>query len=216
MPVSRIDDLLREGPPSPEILPELEARLQEQLAKGTYDLNCNLAILTLYLLVPEETKVHVIEGILLKAMMAFPAPDFALCMYQIPEKYHQQLRQPINLAQQLEMAKFNAFWKDAEGVEILSQAVGWQSAVHSFIAGVVTSTYRSIRSKQLFDYLNVTEEELGPLLKENGWYWSKEDPNIVIVNASGFETTHAEVKPKTPDSLSLDVYQTLFTASCSQ
>merc|ERR1719399_2301697 len=97
-----------------EILPQLEAYLDEQLSEATYDLEANLAILKLYLLNPGEAKVKVYEGILVKALMAFPATDFALCMYQIPEKYHSQLKYPISLSQHLEMAKFKAFWKAAE------------------------------------------------------------------------------------------------------
>merc|ERR1719191_1778744 len=136
-----------------DILPQLEEYLQEQLDKGTYDLDANLAILKLYLLYPEEAKVSVYEGILLKALMAFPATDFALCMYQIPEKHHSTLKDVIRLSQLLETAKFKAFWKTAEeqiksveeeGGETkgLARAQGWQAAVRLFIAGVVSSTYR--------------------------------------------------------------------------
>merc|ERR1719191_1245278 len=144
-----------------DILPQLEEYLQEQLDKATYDLEANLAILKLYLLYPEEAKVRVYEGILVKALTAFPATDFALCMYQIPEKHHAQLKYPISLSQHLEMAKFKAFWKaaeeqatavkEAENSEVggISRAKKWQEAIREFVCGVVSSTYRSIRGEQL-------------------------------------------------------------------
>ena len=73
--------------------------------------------------------------------MAFPGTDFSLCMYQIPEKYHKDLKEIMALAQQLEMAKFSKFWKDAESYDKLKQASGWQAKVQSFIAGVISNTY---------------------------------------------------------------------------
>mmetsp|Transcript_1142 Transcript_1142/g.2210 ORF Transcript_1142/g.2210 Transcript_1142/m.2210 type:complete len:82 (+) Transcript_1142:106-351(+) len=58
----------------------LNAHLKEQLQKGTYDLDANLALLKLYLLFPDSADVDMMEGILLKALMAFPATDFSLCL----------------------------------------------------------------------------------------------------------------------------------------
>merc|ERR1712151_634851 len=104
------------------------------LRSGEYDLDANLAILKLYLLYPEETDVEVIERILLKALMAFPDTDFSLCMYQVPEKYHKELKDIMALAQQLEMAKFSKFWKDAETYDRLKEASKWQEKIQSFIA----------------------------------------------------------------------------------
>merc|ERR1711865_44886 len=139
-----------------EVLPHLEEHLEEQLEKATYNLEANLAILKLYLLNPNEAKVKVYEGILVKALMAFPATDFALCMYQIPEKHHAQLKDPIALSRHLEMAKFKAFWKTADeqiaaakeaggGAQGISRAKAWQEAIRQFVCGVVSSTYRSIK-----------------------------------------------------------------------
>merc|ERR1712118_313388 len=89
------------------ILVQLEAYLHKQLSEATYDLDANLAILKLYLLYPDKAQVSVYEGILVKALMAFPATDFALCMYQIPEKHHAALKRVDQLSQHLEMAKFS-------------------------------------------------------------------------------------------------------------
>jgi translation initiation factor 3 subunit K len=208
-----------------DILPQFEAYVEEQLNESTYDLQANLAILKLYLLNPEAAKISVYEGILVKALMAFPATDFALCMYQIPEKHHAQLKDPIRLSQHLEMAKFKAFWKTAEeqvaaakeaGGEAqgLSRAKKWQDAMRQFIAGVVSNTYRSIRCDQVADLLNLKVSELEPIIKASGWVRSKEDKDVITVRESAsFET--ARVEPKDKETMSLDMYRQLFLASAS-
>merc|ERR1712187_368587 len=162
-----------------------------------------------YLLYPEEATVKVIEGILLKAL---PAADFSLCMYQIPERYKDDLSDVVKLAQQLEMAKFKGFWKMAGESELLSQVTGWQNAVRGFIAGVVAATYRSIRSDELCELLNFTKPDLEKLTKERGWTKSKEDKERIIVNTASFESKKVKVK-KEPTNMTLDQYRTLFSAS---
>mmetsp|Transcript_26817 Transcript_26817/g.61087 ORF Transcript_26817/g.61087 Transcript_26817/m.61087 type:complete len:217 (+) Transcript_26817:73-723(+) len=197
-----------------KIVTDLEGYVKEQLSSGSYDIDANLALLKLYLLYPEDTQVEIIEGVLLKALMAFPATDFSLCMYQIPEKHHQSLKDVVKLAQQLEMAKFKAFWKETESVEILGQAKGWQAAVRSFVAGVVASTYRSIKVEQLAELLNLQPgAELEAIIKEHAWTRSKEEKDTIVVNTHSFESVRVEVKQ--PTNMSLDQYRTLFAAANS-
>jgi translation initiation factor 3 subunit K len=222
---AQIEQLLADGGRyDVEILPQLEEYLEKQLKEGAYDLEANLALLKLYLLNPEQTKVPVYEGILVKALMAFPATDFALCMYQIPEKHHATLKKVEQLSQHLEMAKFKAFWKAAEEQVAadnndkeaagISRAKGWQDAIRKFVCGVVTSTYRSIKCDQLADLLNMDAKSLDPVIKENGWSRSKEAKDTIIVREdASFETARAE--PKASAAMSLDMYRQLFMASAS-
>merc|ERR1711865_337292 len=99
-------------------------------------------------------------------MGAFPATDFSLCMYQIPEKCRGNLKEVIQLAKSLEMAKFRTFWKDAAEMEVLKKAVGWETAVRGFIAGVVAATYRSIKEETLGELLTLPASDLDALIKE--------------------------------------------------
>lgn len=195
----------------PEILPTLVDNLKEQLSTGSYNAEANLSILKMYLLHPSLTDVDVIEKILLKALMAFPAADFSLCLFQIPERYHTNLKDIIGLARQLEMAKFKTFWKEAEDVVLLNEAKGWQDAVRKFIAGVVSATYRSIKKDQLAEILNLQASGLAPLIKERGWTNSKEDKETVIVNTNAFESVVKE--PKASTTMALDEYKQLFKAA---
>eukprot|EP00927_Polykrikos_kofoidii_P043151 TRINITY_DN3720_c0_g3_i2.p1 TRINITY_DN3720_c0_g3~~TRINITY_DN3720_c0_g3_i2.p1 ORF type:complete len:221 (+),score=57.10 TRINITY_DN3720_c0_g3_i2:3-665(+) len=200
------------------ILPDLQAHLEEQLRTGSYDIDANLALLKLFLLHPQEqskeARVEIMEKVLLKSLMAFPAADFSLCMYQIPLTYHSQLKEVLHLAQWLELAKFTKFWKDAESVEALKQAVGWQTAVRNFIAGVVSATYRSIKIDQLADLLNLPSGDMEPFIKEQGWTHSNDDKEVVVVNVATFTTVQAEPKAAS-STMSLEQYRTLYMAATS-
>merc|ERR1711879_151213 len=100
----------------------------------------------------------------------------------------------VGLAQQLEMAKFKAFWKESAEVKKLAQAKGWQAAVRGFIAGVISATYRSIKVDLIAELLNLPSKEVDAMIKERGWSRTKDDPEIVVVNTSTFESTKVEPK----------------------
>eukprot|EP00441_Pelagodinium_beii_P026953 CAMPEP_0197654450 /NCGR_PEP_ID=MMETSP1338-20131121/38856_1 /TAXON_ID=43686 ORGANISM="Pelagodinium beii, Strain RCC1491" /NCGR_SAMPLE_ID=MMETSP1338 /ASSEMBLY_ACC=CAM_ASM_000754 /LENGTH=217 /DNA_ID=CAMNT_0043229893 /DNA_START=63 /DNA_END=716 /DNA_ORIENTATION=- len=196
-----------------DIIPDLEKNLEEQLAKNTFDPEANLALLKLYLLHPSESKQAVLEGVLLKALMAYPATHFSMCMFQIPEKYHADLKPVLTLSQQLEMAKFKSFWKQSETVEALARAKGWEEKVRDFISGVISNMYRSIRSEQLNDLLNLSAgKDLDARIKQMGWNRSKEDKDLIIVNTKTFESTVTVVQTG-PANLPFDQYKSLFFAS---
>mmetsp|Transcript_50468 Transcript_50468/g.131120 ORF Transcript_50468/g.131120 Transcript_50468/m.131120 type:complete len:220 (+) Transcript_50468:101-760(+) len=193
----------------------LEACLEDQLKTGSYSLDANLALLKLYLLFPDMTNKEIVEGILLKALMAFPATDFSLCMYLIPEKFHEELKSVTELASELELAKFKSFWKKTESVEGLKKAAGWQAAIRSFIAGVISSTYRSVKSDQVADLLSLPVGELDAMVKDQGWSRTKDDKNTLIVNTEKFESKRlAEAKAsQEPKRIGMDQYRKLFAAA---
>merc|ERR1711920_899069 len=146
--------------------------------------------------------------------MAFPSTDFSLCMYQIPEKYRSELKDVVGLAQQLEMAKFKSFWKEAGEVEVLSKATNWQKAVRNFIAGVVSSTYRSIKTEVVMELLNIQDrKELDAIAKEHQWAAAPQDKSVLIVSNASFEGV--PVEPKAPTNMSLDQYTALVKAASS-
>merc|ERR1712217_665769 len=75
-------------------------------------------------------------------------------------------------------------------------------------AGVVSATYRSIKSDELIELLNISKTDLDKLVKERGWTKSKEDKEKIVVNTASFESAQ-QVKPKGPTNMSLDQYKTL-------
>jgi translation initiation factor 3 subunit K len=81
-----IEQLVALNPYNPDILPDLESYVEEQVATQTYSLDCNLCLLRLYQFQPARMNVHIIIKVLAKALMALPATDFNLCMFLIPER----------------------------------------------------------------------------------------------------------------------------------
>eukprot|EP00933_Yihiella_yeosuensis_P061145 TRINITY_DN63970_c0_g1_i1.p1 TRINITY_DN63970_c0_g1~~TRINITY_DN63970_c0_g1_i1.p1 ORF type:complete len:222 (+),score=71.95 TRINITY_DN63970_c0_g1_i1:104-769(+) len=216
-PHPKIEALLRAGGRyDPAIIPQLEEFVNEQLAQATYDLDANLALLKLYLLHPKETKIEMIQSILLKALMAYPNTDFSLCMFQIPEKYHADLKEVVGLARQLEMAKFKSFWKESANNAALAKAKGWDNSVRDFIAGVVSNTYRSIKSNELLELLNLPAKDLDAMIKKQSWSRSKENKDLVVVNTSSFESVSVEPKKAAAtQNLSFDSYKSLVKAAAA-
>lgn len=190
-----------------ESIPVLEECVGTQLKKCTYNLEANLCLLKLYLLYPEETKVPMLEAVLLKSVMNFPGTDFSLCMYQIPQRYHEQLKEPMSLAQRLEMAKFKQFWKEAEGVERLKEADGWADSVRRFIASVVEATYKSINRAHMGELLNLPlGKDFDKFVKNYpGW---EDAGELIIVNKTPFGDANAESRTE-HSTLSLDHYKCL-------
>ncbi|CAI5466716.1 unnamed protein product [Closterium sp. Yama58-4] len=84
MPIAQ---LLAANPYNPEILPDLEKHVDDQIANGTYDLDANITLLRLYMFEPARVNVRKISGVLIKAMMALPRTDVTLCLCLIPERY---------------------------------------------------------------------------------------------------------------------------------
>ena len=79
-------ELLSQQRYNPDILPRLEAFVDAQCSSGTYDLDCNLAVLKLYQFHPEKNNIDTVAKILVKALMQLPATDYLLCTYLIPER----------------------------------------------------------------------------------------------------------------------------------
>merc|ERR1712193_551115 len=106
----------------------------KQLQDGESDLEINLATLKLMLICPELIDVSVIRKILILAVGAYPANEFSLCMFQIPERFHKtdELRKVVELAQLLEMTKFNQFWQEAEKTLELDACKNWRGKIRAF------------------------------------------------------------------------------------
>lgn len=192
----------------------LVAYLGEQMSSGSYDLEANLAILKLYAIYPEESNNDVTQKVLLKAMMNYPSTDFSLCIYQIPEGKVAELKDVMKLATLLETAKFKQFWKEADSVELLKQAKGWEASVRKFVASVVSATYRAIGTAALAELLNLKEnsKEMLAILKEHEW---QSEGKKVLVNPTLVSAPEANAQEanQVSTALSLDEYKRLMAAT---
>ncbi|TQD94775.1 hypothetical protein C1H46_019629 [Malus baccata] len=62
------------NPYNPDILPDLENYVNEQVSSQTYSLDTNLCLLRLYQFEPDRMSTQIVARILVKALMAMPSP----------------------------------------------------------------------------------------------------------------------------------------------
>merc|ERR1719353_810037 len=138
-----------------------KAYVDTQLQDGESDLEINLATLKLMLIYPELIDVSVIRKVLILSVSAYPANEFSLCMFQIPERLHKtdELRKVVELAHLLEMTKFNQFWREAESSGELDECKNWRGKIRDFITEVVTLTYQSIDLSDFCELTNLKGKE---------------------------------------------------------
>ncbi|KAG6517582.1 hypothetical protein ZIOFF_020978 [Zingiber officinale] len=110
-----VEQLVSVNPYNPDILTELENYVNEQVSSQTYSLDANLCLLRLYQFDPTRLSIAIVVRILIKALMAMPAPDFSLCLFLIPEPVQadEQIKTLIVLSHYLETARFRQFWDEA-------------------------------------------------------------------------------------------------------
>eukprot|EP00029_Vermamoeba_vermiformis_P013750 TRINITY_DN8677_c0_g1_i1.p1 TRINITY_DN8677_c0_g1~~TRINITY_DN8677_c0_g1_i1.p1 ORF type:complete len:210 (+),score=69.57 TRINITY_DN8677_c0_g1_i1:23-652(+) len=186
-----VSKLLQADRYSPEIIPQLEKYVQEQVDKKTYNLEANMALLKLYQFHTEKANVKIISQILIKALMNMPSTDFLLASYLISEKNHaeENITTLSNLHSLLERAQFQDFWKAAqEKQSVLAGVAGFDDAIRSFILDVVGRTYKNIARSLLRDMLNFKDETtLNTLLNAK---------DVKYTNDTVSFTIESQTKPK--------------------
>jgi len=158
---------------NPDILPALEAYVEAQCAGGTYDVDCNLAVLKLYQFHPEKNNVLIVAKILAKALMRLPDTDYLLCSYLIPERV-QEVELIANLtaiATQLETCSFRAVWSALQPLreDLLDGIPGFDAAIREFVLETMQITYQAIPEAHLCESLNVGSAEMQQLVASRSW-----------------------------------------------
>ncbi|RZB72006.1 Eukaryotic translation initiation factor 3 subunit K [Glycine soja] len=132
---------------NPDILPDLENYVNDQVSSQTYSLDANLCLLRLYQFEPEKMSSQIVARILVKALMAMPAPDFSLCLFLIPERVQmeEQFKTLIVLSHYLETGRFRQFWDEAAKSRHIVEAVpGFEQAIQGYAIHVLSLTYQRI------------------------------------------------------------------------
>ncbi|MQL86766.1 hypothetical protein Taro_019302, partial [Colocasia esculenta] len=110
---------------TPRVRPQFIPKVSSQ----TYSLDANLCLLRLFQFEPERMNLQIMVRILVKALMALPAPDFNLCLFLIPERVQkeEQIKTMIVLSHYLETARFRQFWDEAAKYRSILEVVpyGW-------------------------------------------------------------------------------------------
>ncbi|GKB66831.1 eukaryotic translation initiation factor 3 subunit K, partial [Tanacetum coccineum] len=128
-----VEQLVSVNPYNPDILPDLQNYVNEQFE-------------------PERMSTQIVARILIKALMAMPAPDFSLCLFLIPERVQmdEQFKTLILLFDYLETAKFRQFWDEAaKARHILDLVPGFEQAIRNYAIHVLSLTYQKLPSSVL-------------------------------------------------------------------
>nr|XP_043623890.1 eukaryotic translation initiation factor 3 subunit K [Erigeron canadensis] len=212
-----VEQLVAVNPYNPDILPDLENYVNHQVSSKTYSLDANLCLLRLYQFEPERMSSQIVARILIKALMAMPAPDFSLCLFLIPERV--QMDQPfktlILLSHYLETAKFRQFWDEAAKTRhILDVVPGFEQAIQEYAIHVLSLSYQKAPKSVIAEAINSEGPSLDKFLEHrvtNGdWTLEKGHGKSQLVSLPQNEFNHPELKRSTTDSIPLDHITRIF------
>ncbi|KAK8956728.1 Eukaryotic translation initiation factor 3 subunit K [Platanthera zijinensis] len=85
--------------------------------------------------------IQIVARILIKALMAMPAPNFSLCLFLIPEQVQmeEQFKPLIVLSLYVETTRFRQFWEEAaKNRHILKVVPGFEAAIQAYAIHVLS------------------------------------------------------------------------------
>ncbi|KAK4747010.1 hypothetical protein SAY87_026047 [Trapa incisa] len=208
-----VEQLVTFNPYNPDILPDLENYVNEQVSSQTYSLDANLCLLRHYQFEPDRMSIQIVSHILIKALMAMPAPDFSLCLFLIPEKV--QMEEPfktlIVLSHYLETGRFHQFWDEAAKSRRLLEAVpGFEQAIQAYAGHVLSLTYQKVPRAVLAEAINIEGPSLDKFIEHqavnSGWALGKGQLIVIPKN----EFNHPELKKSGGDIVPLEHIARIF------
>lgn len=216
-PEHTVQELVAVNPYNPDILPDLENYVNEQVASQTYNLDANLCLLRLYQFEPERTSTQIVARILIKALMAMPAPDFSLCLFLIPERVQmeEQFKTLIVLSHYLETARFRQFWDEAaKSRHIVEVVPGFEQAVQAYAVHVLSLTYQKVPRSILAEAINIEGPSLDKFIEHHvtnsGWAVEKTNGKSQVVILPVNEFNHPDLKKNAADSIPLEHITRIF------
>ncbi|KAF5788642.1 putative eukaryotic translation initiation factor 3 subunit K [Helianthus annuus] len=206
-----VEQLVAVNPYNPDILPDLENYVNEQVSLQTYSLDANLCLLRLYQFEPERMSTQIVAHILIKALMAMPAPDFSLCLFLIPERVQmdEQFKTLIVLSHYLETAKFRQFWDEAaKNRHILEVVPGFEQAIQEYAVHVLSLTYQNVPRSVVAEAINIEGVSLDKFIEQHGWIVEGKGE---LVSLPRNEFNHPELrKASSANSIPLDRITRIF------
>ncbi|KAJ1942348.1 hypothetical protein EC988_006514 [Linderina pennispora] len=158
----------------------LEDYLARQCANAdpltNHDLMANLSLLKMYQFNPDMVDVDVVRRILAKALISPSTADFNLCLYLLSDEIcsDASISKLLTLRDSLERAQFTKFWKEMYGDDddeesVVDGIAGFENGLRKLIIGNITSTYQTIPAKAVEEMVNLDQDAVLSLAKENGW-----------------------------------------------
>ncbi|KAJ6912085.1 eukaryotic translation initiation factor 3 subunit K-like isoform X1 [Populus alba x Populus x berolinensis] len=212
-----VEQLVAVNPYNPDILSELENYVNEQVSSQTYSLDANLCLLRLYQFEPERMSTQIVARILVKALMAMPAPDFSLCLFLIPERVQmeEQFKTLTVLSHYLETGRFRQFWDEAAKSRHIVEAVpGFEQAIQAYAIHLLSLTYQKVPRSVLAEAINIEGLSLDKFLEQQvancGWILEKSHGRGQLIVLPSNEFNHPELKKNTADSIPLEHVARIF------
>ncbi|XP_031119687.1 eukaryotic translation initiation factor 3 subunit K [Ipomoea triloba] len=212
-----VEQLIVVNPYNPDILPDLENYVNEQVSSQTYNLDANLCLLRLYQFEPERISTQIVARILVKALMAMPAPDFSLCLFLIPERVQmeEQFKTLIVLSHYLETARFRQFWDEAaKSRHIVEVVPGFEHAIQMYAIHVLSLTYQKVPRSVLAEAINIEGLSLDKFLEHQvsnyGWVIEKGHGRGQLITIPQNEFNHPALKKNTSDGVPLEHVTRIF------
>lgn len=199
------------NPYNPDILPDLENHVNEQVASQTYSLAANLCLLRFYQFEPERMSTQIVARILVKALMAMPAPDFDLCLFLIPERVQMedQFKTLVVLSHYLETARFRQFWDEAaKNRNLLEVVPGFEQAIQAYAIHVLSMTYQKVPRAILAEAINIEGPSLDKFIEyhvvNSGWVVDKTSGRSQLITLAKNEFNCPQLKKNSTDTVQLE------------
>ncbi|ERN00659.1 hypothetical protein AMTRI_Chr13g84070 [Amborella trichopoda] len=212
-----VEQLIAVNPYNPDILPDLEAYIHEQVSSQTYNLDANLCLLRLYQFEPGRMNIQIVARILVKALMAMPAPDFSLCLFLIPERVQmeEQFKTLIVLSHYLETARFRQFWDEAaKNRSIVEVVPGFEQAIQEYAIHALSLTYQKVPRPVLAEAINIEGLSLDKFLEHqvthSGWVLEKGHGRGQLIVLPRNEFNHPDLKKNAADTIPLEHVTRIF------
>ncbi|KAG0499670.1 hypothetical protein HPP92_004361 [Vanilla planifolia] len=213
-----VEQLVAVNPYNPDILADLENHVNEQVSSQTYSLDANLCLLRLYQFEPQRMNTEIVARILIKALMAMPAPDFSLCLFLIPEQVQmeEQFKALIVLSHYLETARFPQFWDEvAKNRHMLEVVPGFEQTIQAYAIHTLSLTYQKMPRPVLAEAVNLEGLSLDKFLEyqvaNNGWGLEKGSGSLQLVVLPRNEYNHPELKKSSGDGIPLEHVTRIFS-----
>ncbi|XP_074557691.1 eukaryotic translation initiation factor 3 subunit K [Curcuma longa] len=212
-----VEQLVSVNPYNPDILTELENYVNEQVSSQTYSLDANLCLLRLYQFDPTRLSIAIVVRILIKALMAMPAPDFSLCLFLIPEPVQadEQIKTLIVLSHYLETARFRQFWDEAAKNHSLLEVVpGFEQAIQAYAIHVLSLSYQKVPRPVLAETINIEGLSLDKFIEyhvaNSGWVLEKGSGRSQLIVLPRNEFNHPGLKKNSSDGMPFEHVTRIF------
>ncbi|KAL5182762.1 Eukaryotic translation initiation factor 3 subunit K [Glycine soja] len=191
-----VEQLVAFNPYNPDILPDLENYVNDQVSSQTYSLDANLCLLRLYQFEPEKMSSQIVARILVKQM-------------------EEQFKTLIVLSHYLETGRFRQFWDEAAKSRHIVEAVpGFEQAIQGYAIHVLSLTYQRIPRTVLAEAINIEGLSLDKFIEHqvanSGWVVEKSQGRGQLVVLPRTEFNDPALKKNAADSVPLEHITRIF------